>query len=162
MDHEGTGPQNCLRSSHIRLRPHETDEPTGAHPVVPAGQGTLLALVAEAVVGVVGPVEREGGVAGDLQQEQDDVVLVEDEVEWESEPQEVQLLRVLAQGDRLLVDYVQTAAAELTALQLLHLALPQLVRQRQPRRTGLTVKLRQLPVRIQTVHVVHCTPQLPS
>lgn len=118
MDQEGAGPQYGLGMRHLLLRPHEPDQPAGADAVVAAGQVPLLAEVAEVVVVVVGPVEREGGVADDLQQEEDDVVLVEDEIEGEAESQEVQLLRVLAQRDRLLVDDVQAAAAELVPAEL--------------------------------------------
>lgn len=65
------------------------------------------------MISVVGPVQRQRGVAHDLQDEEDDVVLVEDEVEGEPEPKEIQLLGIFAERDWLFLDDVEAAAAEL-------------------------------------------------
>lgn len=67
LHQEGAPTQDDLSLCHLFLCAHEADHPTGAHAVVSAGQVPLHALVADIVIGVVGPVEGECGVAGDLE-----------------------------------------------------------------------------------------------
>jgi hypothetical protein len=85
MDDERRPPQDYLLSTHYQFRPHKSQQPTRADPLVSIRQLPYMPMQADVFGCIKGPRYRECGVRDQLECEQDNCIFGEDEVEREAE-----------------------------------------------------------------------------